>query len=203
MIDLQGLSSRGHLAPVALRRALPFALALRGHVVLHASAVEEAGEAVAFVGASGSGKTTLARELGALGWRVLCDDLLRVEAGGLRVRVAAPSAGGRHVRWLPLRRVLFLSRGDEVAAPDVRSLTAMEFLCHLVRNGFGELGTPEVRALQLDVYHRLVLAAEGALLALPEAPGEVPSVVRAVASLLRLPCGERGRPGPPGGRREA
>ncbi|MRR12527.1 hypothetical protein EG835_08705, partial [bacterium] len=154
VIVLDGRSGQGTLGSLALRRALPFALALRGHVVLHASAVEAGGGAVAFVGESGIGKSTLARELGALGCRVLSDDLLRVEPRGPRVLVPAGHSGGRRTRWVPLREVFFLARSADLAAPAAQSLGAVEFLGLLVRNGFGELRLPEVWALQLAVYHR-------------------------------------------------
>ncbi len=54
-------------------------LTLRGETVLHASAVERDGRAVAFVAHSGMGKSTLAALACARGARFLTDDLLRFE----------------------------------------------------------------------------------------------------------------------------
>lgn len=54
-------------------------LNLQGHCVLHASAVEIDGRAIAFAGASGAGKSTLAALLCASGARLVSDDTLRVE----------------------------------------------------------------------------------------------------------------------------
>lgn len=57
---------------------LAFVLILDGHCVLHASAVEIEGRAVAFAGASGSGKSTLAALLCGMGARLVSDDVLRL-----------------------------------------------------------------------------------------------------------------------------
>ena len=58
---------------------LSFVLMLRREVVLHASAVDVGGRAVAFVGASGMGKTTLATLLCRDGGLLVTDDVLRLE----------------------------------------------------------------------------------------------------------------------------
>jgi len=80
-------SIRVHLAPGANRdivplvlggNALAFLLTLRGECVLHASAVELSGTAVAFLGGSGNGKSTLAALLCDGRARPVTDDLLRV-----------------------------------------------------------------------------------------------------------------------------
>lgn len=54
-------------------------LKLRGHLVLHASAVEHEGAAVAIVGRSGMGKSTLSTLLCRKGARLMTDDVLRVD----------------------------------------------------------------------------------------------------------------------------
>jgi hypothetical protein len=60
--------------------ALPaLVLGLAGHLVLHASAVESDGAAVAFVGPTGAGKSTLTASLCAHGARLISDDVLRVD----------------------------------------------------------------------------------------------------------------------------
>jgi hypothetical protein len=58
---------------------LAFILTLRGDCVLHASAVELSGQALAFVGRSGSGKSTLAALCCAGGAKLITDDLLRLK----------------------------------------------------------------------------------------------------------------------------
>ncbi|WP_028707944.1 hypothetical protein [Propionicicella superfundia] len=61
---------------------LAFQLFLRGLPVLHASAVDVGGGAIAFVGNSGQGKSTMATLLCADGARLITDDVLRVDMDG-------------------------------------------------------------------------------------------------------------------------
>lgn len=65
---------------------LSFLLALRGEPVLHASAVDVDGTAVAFVGSSGMGKSTMATLLCAAGAQLITDDVLRVDLDGPQPR---------------------------------------------------------------------------------------------------------------------
>jgi hypothetical protein len=83
---------------------LPLAAALRGLEILHASAVEMAGRAVAFLGSSGVGKTTLATRIVARGARLVTDDVLAVDVANGAVRAY---------------------RGGAVARVDPRELRAM------------------------------------------------------------------------------
>jgi hypothetical protein len=68
-------------ASVLMPNFLAHLLVLAGHSVIHASAVELSGQAVAFVGDSGRGKSTVAALCCAAGARLVSDDVLRVEAG--------------------------------------------------------------------------------------------------------------------------
>ena len=68
-----------------LAQVLPLAALLGGYEVLHASAVDVAGRAVALVGHSGSGKSTLAAHLVAAGATARCDDVVAVRLAGDRV----------------------------------------------------------------------------------------------------------------------
>jgi hypothetical protein len=54
----------------------------RGRLVLHASAIEAAGEAVAFMGASGQGKSTLAAVLESRGYAIVADDKTALDVTG-------------------------------------------------------------------------------------------------------------------------
>lgn len=58
---------------------LAFQLYQRGHLVLHASAVDLGESALAFVGQSGMGKSTMAAVMCAAGARLITDDVLRVD----------------------------------------------------------------------------------------------------------------------------
>lgn len=61
---------------------LSFLLMLRGHLVLHASAVQVGDVAVAFVGSTGMGKSTMAALMSARGAALVSDDVLRVDLCG-------------------------------------------------------------------------------------------------------------------------
>jgi hypothetical protein len=71
---------------LVLAQVLPLAAVLRGMEILHASAVEMAGQAVAFLGGSGVGKTTLAARIVARGARLVTDDVLAVDVANGSVR---------------------------------------------------------------------------------------------------------------------
>jgi hypothetical protein len=70
--------SEGTIDHLYLNQVLPLALSRQGQVVLHASAVEFAGNGVAFIGASGRGKSTLAASFATTGSRFLTDDGLQL-----------------------------------------------------------------------------------------------------------------------------
>ena len=66
---------------------LAFSIVLRGHLCVHASAVEAGGAAVALCAPSGCGKSTLAALAAAAGHPLVADDLLRVDVDGPAVTV--------------------------------------------------------------------------------------------------------------------
>jgi hypothetical protein len=73
---------RVELLPILLAGTVSaFLLALRGHVILHASAVLVDGSALAFVGQSGRGKSTVAALMCVDGAELVTDDVLRVDTG--------------------------------------------------------------------------------------------------------------------------
>lgn len=76
-----------------LNQVLPLALSKQGQIVLHASAVDIGGQAVAFVGPSGQGKSTLAASFATHGCGFLTDDGLHIQwhDGELTVMPSHPS----------------------------------------------------------------------------------------------------------------
>lgn len=69
---------RGTLDHLLLNQIRPLALSLQGKNMFHASAVELAGQAVAFAGRSGQGKSTLAASFARHGHGFLTDDGLEL-----------------------------------------------------------------------------------------------------------------------------
>ncbi|OKH32522.1 hypothetical protein NIES2101_40600 [Calothrix sp. HK-06] len=69
----------GILRTVLLGPILCILLRQRGLLVLHASAVNIKGKAIAFIGSSGWGKSTLATAFHTGGYDVLCDDVMPVQ----------------------------------------------------------------------------------------------------------------------------
>lgn len=89
---------------------LAHAVAAEGRLVLHASAVETGGRALAVAGPSGTGKSTLAAILCADGARLISDDALRCE-GSADGAICFP--GNRAIRLRP--GAASLARGIEGA----------------------------------------------------------------------------------------
>ncbi len=165
---------------VLLRRALPFAAALQGRVLLHASAVACPGGVAAFVGPSGVGKSSLARALSALGLAAVADDLLPLADPPHHAGVLLP--GGGKVR--PLTRLCFLQRQAGLRRPALTPLAEAELLELLLRNGFGELPLPQIWSLQFERYGQLARRVPGFLLRLPDDPAAVTRSARQVARWL-------------------
>jgi len=100
------------LLPVLISGAvLAVHLMLHHALVLHASAVNIGGSAVAFVGSSGMGKSTLAAALGTLGCALVSDDLLRVDGN-----VVHPGATENRLR----QNARDLAQGDTYETADGR-----------------------------------------------------------------------------------
>jgi hypothetical protein len=92
----------GILAILLAGTVVSYLLSAGGRLVLHASAVEVDGVALAFVGFSGQGKTTLAALLCAEGHPLVTDDLLPVDVrdevvtcipGGIELRIRDKAEG--------------------------------------------------------------------------------------------------------------
>ena len=112
-----------------LNQALPLALRLQNVLVLHGSAVDADGAAIAFVGDSGRGKSTLAASLSTSGWPFLTDDSLILEPDheGYFARPTHPSLR----LWSDSARALASGRPGEgpptAARPKARVLADQRF----------------------------------------------------------------------------
>lgn len=104
MIDRQGrhvtFVAQPKTAPETIRHlfldhVIPPLLNLRGRDALHASAIQTAGGACAFIGPSGRGKSTLAAAFHLAGHPVLCDDCLLLNDDPDQLRVEPAYSGLR------------------------------------------------------------------------------------------------------------
>jgi hypothetical protein len=102
------------LAAVLAAGSLPaFVILAGGSPLLHASAVEIDGQALAFVGASGMGKSTMATIMCASGGRLITDDVLRLDLDAGSVRCIL---GGTEARLRKSATELMTAFGDEASA---------------------------------------------------------------------------------------
>jgi len=129
-------------------------LAARGKEVLHGSAVERNGRAMAILGASGTGKSTACSRLLNRGWRLVADDLLAFDAVGKVlpgppfIRTAADQAEGRADH---------LDAGGKfrrfpIVCPHPASLAAIIIQDELYRDGASLSGVAAVDAILTQIY---------------------------------------------------
>ena len=93
-----------------LDQIMPLLLSLTGEYVMHASAVEHDGRAIAFVGESGAGKSTMAAAFGRAAGRILADDSVIVREIAGQFLASAPYASLR--LWEDSAAALDLGRGQ-------------------------------------------------------------------------------------------
>lgn len=117
--------------------------------LLHAAALEYAGQAFVFAGPSGAGKTTLTLSLMALGWRLITEEMVLIDGDllvhGLARPIHAPAEGAQRERIPTTWRVgEYPLRVDErtarsiVAQPPLESRVRTSLpLRHLVRLDHG------------------------------------------------------------------
>jgi hypothetical protein len=106
-------------------QGLPFAAALNGLEVLHASAVTVGGEAIALTGRSGAGKTSLALALCRNGALFLADDVLALERAEERL-IAHPGTPVVAVDRAEAQRLRRAAEVDERGALAVNSRERIE-----------------------------------------------------------------------------
>lgn len=97
-------------------------LMLRGHLLLHASAVSVEGRAIAVVGRSGMGKSTVATLLCDAGGRMVTDDVLRVDLLPDQVVV---QRGSSEARLRPAARAAAPEGAPVRQTPDDRSAVSL------------------------------------------------------------------------------
>ena len=146
----------------AIRAITTLALARRGVLLLHASAVHHQGDALVLLGASGAGKTTTARRLGRQGFQRLADDLIALDLA------ASPPL---------LHRLPFERAGRALPAPAGERIAC--------RGGL--LVCKNAAVARLSPLPDPVRAWAEAIIALPPAPGAAPHLLAAVARLCQLP----------------
>jgi hypothetical protein len=137
-----------------------------GDPILHASAVEMGGAAVAVVGPSGAGKSTVAAMLCQAGAALVTDDTLRVRLGDDRTDCFR---GTGRVRLRPATEELAAIEGAEVARTADGRLGVIPRLTSSSRLPLASfvLPVPSRDAPQLEVEH---LGSRDAVLALLRAP---------------------------------
>lgn len=194
------------LVPVlAAGAVLAVHLKLRSALVLHASAVEVAGRAVAFVGASGMGKSTLAAALCREGGALVTDDVLRAEPGGDGDVWVHP--GGTETRLRPAARDLAASAppgatrptadGRLALAPATRSVATLRLAACVVPLPSRTASGITVR--RLPVAHALVRLMQFPRVVGWRDPGSSAAEFQALADLAeRVPVYDASIPwGPP------
>lgn len=110
-----------------LDHVIPPLLNLRGREALHASAIETATGACAFIGASGQGKSTLASAFHVIGYPILCDDCLVLKDDPDAILVQPAYPGLR--LWDDSRGALFGSRRTTLPVShynDKRRISALD-----------------------------------------------------------------------------
>lgn len=174
-------------------------LAMRGDLVLHASAVATGGRAVVFCGPTGRGKSTLALALGEAGHPVLGEDGVAIDlergdpvafpgARGIRVRSSdvdgghrtdlAPDPGPREPPPCPVAAVVLL--GERGEALSIEPLPAARALALLTPN-LVHSGGRDAIAAAFDRLARLLHTVPAFRASLPEDLDSLPS---AAAGLL-------------------
>jgi len=178
-------------------------LAMRGDLVLHASAIEAGFGAVAFCGPSHRGKSTLARALGELGHPVLAEDGAVIErraggpmvlpgARGVRVRRSengstltelAPDPGPREPGPSPLAALVVLGeRGESLKAEWLDRATALALLTSNLTHTGGRDSLARAFASLARVLHTVPVLRASLPDDLAALPGSAQEVLRIASS---------------------
>ena len=166
-VSADGASVQGFPAPgvtsatvehLYLNQVLPLALSRQGKLVLHGSAVDIAGQGVAFLGESGRGKSTLAASFATEGTRFLTDDGLLLEWVGSRCMIIPSHPSIR--LWEDSRQALvnesaalapavsFTSKSRFLAGPGIAFCDQARPLRRVFFLGEGEAQAPTIEPLR-------------------------------------------------------
>jgi hypothetical protein len=150
-----------NIVPLLLTgNVIAFVLGLAGEHILHASAVEVGGSALAFVAGSGMGKSTLAALLCASGAAFITDDLLRLEPDGDDFRCFP---GAPEIRLRPAAAAL----AGEFPTADTGRTADNRLAVHLDNHSDGSM--PLLRAIVIPRPSRTCEVLSMERLTLPEA----------------------------------
>jgi len=144
-----------------LRRVVPYAAALQGKLVLHASASRHPHGIVAFIGPSGVGKSTLAEHLDMLGYPIVSYDLLPIRIEEKMVTIPGE-------KNTPITAIYFLSRAAGLEKIHPQRLSGQDCLLSLLKHGFGELPEPRIWKVQFLGYEEIAAQVPAFDLQLPD-----------------------------------
>lgn len=140
-----------------LNQVLPLVLSKKGKLVFHASAIEVADAAIAFVAVSGRGKSSLAAMFARDGYRFLTDDGLIVEPDGAAFRILPghPSirlwADSEEALLAPGARTApslsYTSKSRFLAGPDIPFCDRPRPLYRAYFLGDGSAASPEIQPM--------------------------------------------------------
>jgi hypothetical protein len=168
-----------------VRFFVPFAAALQGFVILHASAVCVEGKVIAFVGASGAGKSTIAQSLATQGFASVADDLLPIDAAKGKVSIFGSASYSCSERDLPLSAVYFMARDFQIDQAQFSQLTQQGSLLALLRHGFGEIADTAVWRTQFLGYEQIALEVPAWSLQVPDSQAALPATLHQITQEIR------------------
>jgi len=168
-----------------VRQSVPFASALQGCVILHASAIEASNAGIVFIGAGGVGKSTIGAFLSAKGYRLLVDDLLpcRLSPEG-KPRIFITDNNDSDEKLLRFKYLFFLERSLEFESVKLSGLTKIQTLQRLVQHGFGEVENRNIWKTQFDMYHLLATTVPSFDMGVPDDKAIISGIVNQIESKI-------------------
>jgi len=170
---------------VAIRQSIPFASALQGRVILHASAIEYLNTGVVFVGPSGVGKSTIGKFFSDQGYRLLSDDLLpcRLSLNG-QPQIFSTLDEDVDDRLVGFSSLHFLKRDKDFSTVHCVQLDETKAMQRLIRHGFGEVENKNIWRVQFDMYRRLATSVPAFDMHIPENDGMISAIMQHIENLL-------------------